>query len=39
MGAFAAFGLWRNGLLAWYWFLLAFAVASFWATKFGMKLW
>jgi hypothetical protein len=38
MIAFVAFSLWLNGHLAWYWFLLAFAVASAWATKFGMKL-
>jgi len=37
--AFFAFSLWRRGNLAWYWFLLSFAVASLWATRFGMKLW
>jgi uncharacterized membrane protein len=39
MIAFLAFSLWQRGDLAWYWFLLSFAVASLWATRFGMKLW
>ena len=37
--AFIAFSLWQRGELAWYWFLLSFAVASLWATRFGMRLW
>jgi hypothetical protein len=37
--AFIAFSLWRQGHLAWYWFALSLAVASSWATRFGMKLW
>jgi len=36
--AFFAFVLWQRGQLPWYWFLLCFAVASLWASKFGMKL-